>query len=57
MIILLWTLTGFYMIKQGISQVTKWRQIEGLACNYPYLARMKKIYEDTYYDCIKSNGN
>lgn len=28
MIIVLWTLMGFYMIKSGISQIRKWRDIE-----------------------------
>lgn len=56
MIILFWTLMGFYMIKSGIKQIKHWRQIEKLACNYPYLERMKKMYETTYYDNLKHNG-
>lgn len=56
MIILLWTLMGFFMIKCGITQIRKWRDIEKLACNYPYLERVKKMYETTYYDNLKHNG-
>ena len=44
---------GLYMIQSAIKQVKKWREMEKLACNYPYLERIKKLYETTFYDNMR----
>lgn len=45
-----WTLVGICLIISAQWEYASWKNLEKNSTNYEYLEKLKKYYEDLYYD-------